>query len=87
MNLKRIAGAVTLAGALGASALGLGVGAAQADPFWGNPGIPWIPQPTDWIPGPWDPGVNAPPGQVKNTWCPWNPPGHWEGGPLGIPCS
>ena len=36
----------------------------------------------------WDPGVNwGPPGQVKNAWCPWNPPGHWKGGPHGIPCS
>jgi len=36
----------------------------------------------------WDPGVNwGPPGQVKNDLCPGNPPGHWKGGPHGVPCS
>lgn len=36
----------------------------------------------------WNPGVDwGPPGQVKNSLCPWNPPGHWTGGPHGIPCS
>ena len=80
MNLKKIAGVAAMAGALGASALGVGVGTAQAD----NPG-PWVP----WVPGhgshvDWNPG---PPGQVKQL-CPWqSPPGHWIGGPHGIPCT
>jgi len=83
MNLKKIAGTAALAGALGAAALGLGGGSAQADPNWVDPNIPWIPGPEDWVPGlDW-----GPPGQVKNTWCPWDPPGHWEGGPHGIPCT
>jgi hypothetical protein len=36
----------------------------------------------------WNPGVNwDSPGQVKNALCPGNPPGHWKGGPHGIPCT
>ena len=44
MNLKKIDGTAALAGALGAAALGLGAGSAQADPGW-DPNIPWIPGP------------------------------------------
>jgi hypothetical protein len=87
MNLKKIAGTATIAGVLGAAALGLGPASAQADPHWVDPNIPWIPGWADWAPD-WDPGVNwGSPGQIKNAWCPWNPPGHWKGGPHGIPCS
>ena len=64
MNIKKIVGTATLAAALGAAALGLGTGSAQADPNWVDPNIPWIPG--DWIPD-WDPRVNwgVPPGQLK----------------------
>lgn len=82
MNVKKIVGTATLAGALGAAALGLGVGTAQADPWvpW-VPDIPGVPGVGDWV------DVNPfPPGQVKNAMCPWFPPGHWTGGPHGPPC-
>ncbi|WP_135457315.1 hypothetical protein [Mycobacterium sp. DL99] len=84
MSLKKVAGTVMIAGALGLGSLGLGAGTAQADPGWG-PNIPWVPGP-GWVD--WNPGVNwGPPGQVKK-WCPWqSPPGHWVGGPHGIPCT
>ena len=71
MNVKKIAGTATLAAALGAAALGLGAGSAQADPGWG-PNVPWIP---------------GPPGHVKNFCpgpC-GTPPGHWIDGPHGPP--
>ena len=89
MNIKRIAGTATLAAALGAAALGLGAGSAQADPKWVDPNIPWIPGDwdPDWYPD-WNPGVNwGPPGQVKKM-CPGpcgTPPGHWVNGPQGPP--
>jgi len=71
---------------MGAAGLGLGAGSAQADQIW-VPDIPWIPWGAghwvdQWVPGP-DLG---PPGLVKNTWCPGDPPGHWKGGPHGWPC-
>ena len=93
MTFKRIAGAAAVAGALGAAALGLGAGSAQADPIWvpDIPGIPWgpghwidelVPDVGDFVPGP-----ELAPGQLKKL-CPWNsPPGHWMGGPHGVPCS
>ncbi|BBX96395.1 hypothetical protein [Mycobacterium lacus] len=80
MIAKKIAGTAALAGALGAAALGLSTGVAPADPG------PWIPGPPaphvdDWAPNP------LPPGQIKQV-CPWqSPPGHWIGGPHGIPCT
>lgn len=80
MNVKKIIGAMSLAGALSAGALGVGTGVAQA-----NPG-PWIPNPPgpNIDPGKWSP---VPPGQIKK-WCPYpSPPGHWIGGPHGIPCT
>lgn len=40
MNLKKIAGTTALTGALGAAALGVGSGWAQADPDWIDPDIP-----------------------------------------------
>ena len=89
-------------GILGKTAVGLGAvaapvvfavaGAGQAS---ADPGIcvsgPWG-YASACVDGPgwvdWNPGVNwGPPGEVKNAWCPWNPPGHWEGGPHGVPCS
>ena len=87
MNIKTIVGTAALAGALGAAALGLGAGSAQADRIW-VPDIPWIPWgPGHWV-DEWIPDANlGSPGQIKNTFCPWNPPGHWTGGPHGIPCS
>ncbi|MFY9922038.1 MAG: hypothetical protein WAL26_27165 [Mycobacterium sp.] len=85
MNIRKIAGTAALAGAIGAAALGLGAGSAQADDIW-VPDIPWIP----WGAGHWIPDPNlGPPGQVKK-WCPApfdSPPGHWYGGPHGIPCT
>ncbi|BBX73535.1 hypothetical protein H7H78_16825 [Mycobacterium shinjukuense] len=81
MNVKMLAGAVTLTGALGAAAFGFGAGVASADP---GPRIPGPPGPNidHWIN--WRP---VPPGQIKKV-CPWqSPPGHWIGGPHGIPCT
>jgi len=82
MNLKKIAGTATLAGALGAAALGLGAGTAQADNW--EPWVPWVPHVDDWVD--WNPWA---PGQLKKM-CPWpidTPPGHWIGGPHGMPCT
>jgi hypothetical protein len=80
MNLKKIAWTATIGGALGAAALGLGAGSAQADDW--VPWVPWVPDVDDGV------GFNPyPPGQVKQL-CPWHsPPGHWIGGPHGIPCT
>ena len=84
MNLKKIAGTATIAGVLGAAALGLGPASAQADPDWVDPNIPWIPGWADW-----DPGVNwGSPGQIKNAWCPWTPrPVTGKVVHTGSPCS
>jgi hypothetical protein len=80
MNVKTIAATATIAGALGAAALGLGAGTAQADDW--VPWVPWVPHVDDGVG--WNP---LPPGQAKK-WCPWHsPPGHWIGGPHGIPCT
>ena len=83
MNLKNIIAATAIAGSVGAASLGFEAGAAQADPHWG-PNIPWIPEPGGWVP---DVDVWPGPGDIKNALCPWDPPGHWTGGPHGIPCS
>ena len=48
MSLMKIIAATAIATSLGAAALGLGAGSAQADPGWG-PNIPWIPGPGDWV--------------------------------------
>ena len=82
MNVKKIAGTATVAGALGAAALGLGAGSAQADPDWWDPNIPVIPSVDDFFDfNPFGPG------DLKQL-CPWHsPPGHWVFGPHGIPCS
>lgn len=86
MSLKKIMATTAIAGSLGAAALGLGVGTAQADPWdpW-VPHIPGVPGVDDWVPDvvP-NPGA---PGVIKNTLCPWDPPGHWMGGPHGLPCT
>jgi len=80
VKLKKFAGTATVVGALGAAALGIGAGTAQADGW--EPWVPWLPHVDDW-----NPGLNwGSPGQIKNTLCPWLPPGHWAGGPHGIPC-
>jgi hypothetical protein len=65
MNLTRIAGTATLAGALGAAALGLGAGSAQAAPKW-NPN-PVVPSITDFTrpPGHIGQDLGIPPGQFK----------------------
>ncbi len=80
MMLKKIAGSTAIAGALGAAAIGLGSGMAQ-----GHPG-PWPVPPGPHVidNGHWNP---LPRGQVKQ-FCPWqSPPGHWIGGPHGVPCT
>ncbi len=84
MKMKKLAGAAAIAGAVGAAGLGLGAGSAQADDGWG-PWVPW--DPGHWV-GDWGHGwiPDGPPGLVKNAWCPWNPPGQWDGGPHGHPC-
>lgn len=79
MNVKKAAGTATIAGVLSAAVLGFGAAVAQADP---GPGVPWVPR-VDHS-GDWHP---VPPGQIKQV-CPWHsPPGHWVGGPHGIPCT
>lgn len=78
MTSKKLIGTATLAGALGAAALGIGAGLAQADDNW----KPWQPDGNHW--SNWLP---ASPGQIKHDYCPWDPPGHWIGGPHGIPCT
>lgn len=81
MRVQKFAGTTTLVSALMGAALGLGPGMAQADP---GPRIPRPPVPNiddriNWRP--------LPPGQIKKV-CPWpSPPGHWIGGPHGIPCT
>ena len=47
---KNIVGTAILAGALGAAALGLGAGLAQADLDWVDPNIPGVPGLADWVP-------------------------------------
>jgi hypothetical protein len=79
VKLKKIAGTATVVGALGAAALGIGVGTAQADGW--EPWVPWVPHVDDW-----NRGLNwGAPGQLKKA-CPWLPPGHWAWGPHGMPC-
>jgi hypothetical protein len=82
MDVKKIAGTAAIAAAMGVAALGLGAGTAQADD--GVPWVPWVP----WVPHVDDGvGFNLPPGQLQQV-CPWHaPPGHWIGGPHGIPCT
>ena len=83
MKPKKIVAEAMIAVALSFSALGLGAGTAEADPGWG-PNIPWIPGPGDWVPD--VPDLWPGPGDLMH-WCPWHsPPGHWIGGPHGIPC-
>jgi hypothetical protein len=89
MGIKKFVVSTAIAGSLGAAVLGFGgfggfgEGTALADRGWG-PDIPWIPGPGDWVP---DVNGNVSPGQIKNAACPWDPPGHWIGGPHGIPCT
>jgi hypothetical protein len=81
MSIKKMAGTAAIAAGLGAAGLGLGAGTAQAEEIWvpDVPGIPWVGH-WEWIP-------DGPPGQIKNRFCPGNPPGHWKGGPHGFPCT
>ena len=79
-QMKKTVGAAAIVAVLGAATLGLGAGTAQADDW--VPWVPWVPHVDDW-----DVGNPLAPGQEKK-WCPWHsPPGHWIGGPHGIPCS
>jgi hypothetical protein len=85
MNLNKLAATAAMTGALGAAALGVGAGFAQADPGGhgpGGPGGPNVPGPN--VPGPkgpnengWNPGQNGPGnncrGQGANVWCPGSP--------------
>ncbi len=81
LNLKKLAGKAAVAGALGAAVFGLGAGVAQANP---GPRPPVPPGPHVIDNGRLNP---LPPGQVKQI-CPWQaPPGHWIGGPHGVPCT
>jgi hypothetical protein len=83
MDFKKIIAATTITGSLGAGVLGLGAGTVQADPGWG-PDIPWIPEPGHWFP---DGDLWPGPGDISHL-CLWHsPPGHWIGGPHGIPCT
>jgi hypothetical protein len=71
MILKSIAATTMVTGALGAAALGLGAGTAQAD------GFPFPPFPIPPVPdliGP-GPGVLPPPGHLNKI---FGPPGHWD---------
>jgi hypothetical protein len=87
MNVKKIAGTATIAGLLGAAALGLGVGSAQAIPGPPGPGIPgpgipgpWIPDLYDWADwNPWSPG------NIKNTFAPRTRPVTGSGVHTGYP--
>ena len=86
MNIKRIAGTATLAAALGAAALGLGAGSAQADPKWVDPNIPWIPGRLDIRIGIRE-SIGARRDRSRRL-CPGpcgTPPGHWINGPQGPP--
>jgi hypothetical protein len=84
MKMNRITGKAAVAGALGAIVLGFGAGAAGAAP---GPGMPPGPGPGPHIVGGSGHGHPLPPGQVKK-FCPWqSPPGHWVGGPHGVPCT
>jgi hypothetical protein len=85
MSIKKIAVTAAVSAALGAAGLGLGAGSAQADQIW-VPDIPGIPWAGHWV-DQWTP--DGPPGQIKK-WCPApfdSPPGHWYGGPHGVPCT
>lgn len=68
MDLKKIAGIATLAGALGAATLGLGAGLAQAAPKW-NPN-PVVPSDTDFTrpPGHIGQDLGIPPGRFKKIY-------------------
>ncbi|BCI51213.1 hypothetical protein NIIDNTM18_04910 [Mycolicibacterium litorale] len=75
MNIKKIAMTGAVAGAMGAAALGLGAGSAQADhdEWWWEPDIPYIHGDLGFPPG----HIGVPPGQLKK-WIPGAPPpGHW----------
>jgi hypothetical protein len=65
VNLKKITGTATLAGAIGAAALGLGTGAAQADPKPRDPGP--VSSDTDFTQPPGHVGqdIGSPPGQFN----------------------
>jgi len=79
MGLQKILAATAITGSLGIGVLGLGAGPAQADDW--EPWVPWVPHLDDWVSNP------VPPGQLAKL-CPWHsPPGHWVGGPHGIPCT
>ncbi|KUI25242.1 hypothetical protein [Mycobacterium sp. GA-2829] len=77
MNFTKIGLTATVAGAMGAAALGLGAGTAQADHNdWWEPHIPYVD--VHIPPGHVGHIVHVPPGQLKK-WIPGPdvPPGHW----------
>ena len=76
MNIKKIGLTAAVAGGMGAAALGLGAGSAQADHNdWWVPEIPYVDIHVP--PGHVGQVVGVPPGQLKK-WIPGDvPPGHW----------
>lgn len=82
MVMKKLVGTTLIAGALVAGAWGAGTGTVVAKP---GPDIPGPPGPN--VPRIDDNNWRPAPGQIKQ-YCPWqSPPGHWIGGPHGIPCT
>lgn len=79
MGFERFAATALSAAALGVAVLGFGAGTAKADDW--QPWVPSVPHVDNIRLDP------LPPGQAKKL-CPWqSPPGHWIGGPHGIPCT
>ncbi|KUI26960.1 hypothetical protein AU195_04175 [Mycobacterium sp. IS-1496] len=80
MNLKKIGLTATVAGAMGAVALGIGAGTAQADhdEWWWGPEIPRVGDFVE-LPPPGHIGqiTHVPPGQLKKVVPFAPPPGHW----------
>ena len=87
MSIKKITGTAAVAAALGVTGLGLGAGSAQADPIW-------VPRFPGRFPGPDIGLINGFPTVRRRARsrsgapAPFDsPPGHWKGGPHGIPCT
>jgi hypothetical protein len=84
MKLKKTAAKATLVGSMGAAALGLGAGLAQADPMYPSPPPPWMPAEQGSAPGVSvnGPSLNAPgisvqgpsAGVTPPVWAPPAPP-------------
>ncbi len=83
MPFNKLIATAAITASFGAAAVGLHAAPAHADPDWG-PDIPWIPGPGHWVS---DVDLWPGPGDIAK-WCPGHsPPGHWIGGPHGIPCT